>query len=152
VHFREDCLATADGGSAGAGERGLAEPIGAPVSAQHFPPITADHTAHFSRPGANGSFLGFGSFLNQIFAMVQRSIVKDSSQLVRFRISSPPPSRLSTERNKVSIPPTGNKITLWSGPGPRHHQPISLVPCSGTQFAGPKIAVISEQSRNPSSV
>ena len=51
MHFREDCLAAAAGGSAGAGERGLAEPIGATVSAPHFPPATGDPAAHFSRPG-----------------------------------------------------------------------------------------------------
>jgi hypothetical protein len=47
--FREDCLAAAAGSSAG--ERGLAGPIGATVSAPHFPSATADPAAHFSRPG-----------------------------------------------------------------------------------------------------
>ena len=51
VHFRACCLPAADGGSAGAAERGLAWPIGAASSAPHFPPATADPAAQFSRPG-----------------------------------------------------------------------------------------------------
>jgi len=111
VHFREDGLAAAAGGSGGG--------IEGPPDIKLVRPWASRDDDETANPG------------NQIFAMAQRSIVKDSAQLVRGA-------------NPLALP---------------HHEPAAIVlnlflwfhARGRTQFAGPKIAMIPEQSRNPSS-